>query len=558
MLYPSPPKCPRRWAEIVLMASLTASLYACGGGGSDGDVAAPTPAPAPVPSPAPSPAPTPAPAPAPAPTPTPAPTPAPAPVPVPVVPSISAQPRSQTVVEGRAVSFEVVAQGDAPLAYQWQRNGSDIPGATASIYALRAAQRSDNQASFSVSVRNAAGQVKSQEAKLTVSLPEYALNFLAGGLMQFPGSSQPVDGSATQARFTRLQGLVVSPLGVVYTLEADSLRKVTPAGDTSTLAGRPNVGGGAYVDGPGAQARFSGTQGLALDVQGNIYVADTGNKAIRKVTPAGMVSTIAGGPDREGYVDGPAAQAKFTRPMAVAVDVAGSIYVLDVGKTGKSSNGFGTFIDSYRIRKISPDGIVSTVPGGTITAPETVRKEFAGELSIGDSLSGEGQLAVDGEGNIFVSVTQWPRHASSFPVLYSPSASYIQKITPAGVATTVAGSRALDSAQVLDGTGQAARFFELYSLTVDAAGVLYAADRSGGGRPTVRRIDRDGEVNTLFGRLRRSANLALFDKLGLPEFETYEMHASYLSAWPDGSLYMGIYSADNDYYDTVLVKATRR
>lgn len=542
-----PTTSPRRWAQIVLMAGLTASLYACGGGGSDGDAVAPTPAPSPVPTP-------------PAPTPPP---PAPAPVPVPVAPSISAQPRSQTVVEGRAVSFEVVAQGDAPLVYQWQRNGADIPGATASVYALSAVQRSDNQTHFSVSVRNTVGQSKSEEATLTVGFPEYSLGFLAGGFQNLPigfKETSAVDGPAAQARFEDRESMVVGADGTVYVLERDTVRKVTPAGFTSTLAGlwrTNNANSGSYADGLGTQARFSEAKGIALDAHGNIYVADMGNKAIRKVTASGVVSTIVGGPDRVGYADGPVAQAKFTRPMAIAVDLAGAIYVLDAGKTEKSLYGGVTFIDSYAIRKISPDGMVSTVPGGTIVPPETVRPTFAGQSSIGDSLGEGGQLAVDREGNIFVAVTQGPRYSSGFPIGLSTSASYIQKITPAGVSSVVAGSNSMDSTGYRDGAGDVARFTNISSLAVNASGVLYATDQpSNITGPVIRRIDRDAEVSTVFGRLMRSAHLSLFEKLGLPAFETYEIHASNVVAGPGDSLYMGIFSADFDFYGAVLVKAT--
>ena len=368
-----------------------------------------------------------------------------------------------------------------------------------------------------------------------------------------------LDGSATQARFLGLQDMAVSPEGVVYTTERDTVRKVTPVGDTSTLAGRwrtNNADYAEYADGAGSAARFSEMQGIALDAEGNLYVADTGNRAIRKVTSSGMVSTIAGRADRIGYTDGPLAQAAFTLPLAVAVDAAGAIYVLDAGKTEKAPYGGDTFIDAYVVRKISQDGMVSTVPGGVIAVPGEVRATFGGQTSIGDTLRREGRLAVDGEGNIFVSLTQWPRYSSGFPIGFSPSASYVQKITPAGVSTILAGSRALNSGAVRDGMGGDARFGNITSLSVDASGVLYAAD--GWDSPVIRRIDRDGEVSTVFSRLQRATSPELFEQLKVPTFETYGLYPSYAVAGPGGSLYLGVTPSGSFVWGAVLVKATRK
>ena len=142
-------------------------------------------------------------------------------------------------------------------------------------------------------------------------------------------------------------GVAVDSEGVVYIADAgesNRIQKITTEGSITTLAG----GGEGFADGTGAQASFHTPSGLAIDANGNLYVADTGNNRIRKVTPEGVVSTIAGD-GIAGYVDGPVAQARFNGPIGIAVDNDGNAYVADTYNN--------------RIRKISVDGQVTTLPG---------------------------------------------------------------------------------------------------------------------------------------------------------------------------------------------------
>jgi sugar lactone lactonase YvrE len=180
---------------------------------------------------------------------------------------------------------------------------------------------------------------------------------LAGnGAPTFLDSSQP-----RVASWADPFGIVVDPTGAVFVADAgesNRVRKIAPNGIVSTLAG----GNEGFADGQGAQASFNSPSGLALDSEGNIYVADTGNHRIRKITPQGLVSTIAGD-GVAGYVDGPAATARFDGPMGVAVDTDGNVYVAD----------------SYndRIRKISV-GQVTTIAGpgvATIERAEVFAKD---------------------------------------------------------------------------------------------------------------------------------------------------------------------------------------
>ena len=154
-----------------------------------------------------------------------------------------------------------------------------------------------------------------------------------------------VAGDGSPATLADPFGIAVAEDGTVYVSDAgesNRIRKIAPEGSVTVLAG----GSEGFADGAGQQASFNTPSGLAIDADGNLYVADTGNNRIRKVTPEGVVTTIAG-EGTSGYVDGPAAQARFNGPIGVAVDQAGNLYVAD------------TYND--RIRKISTDGQVTTI-----------------------------------------------------------------------------------------------------------------------------------------------------------------------------------------------------
>jgi sugar lactone lactonase YvrE len=156
------------------------------------------------------------------------------------------------------------------------------------------------------------------------------------------------DGPAAQARFADPYGLALDPHGTLYVSDGgdnDRIRALRRDGTVATLAG----GVEGFRDGQGAAARFDTPSGLALDATGNLYVADTGNHAIRKVTPDGVVTTLAG-TGQPGWRDGPGVQAQFDGPMGVAVDASGRVIVADAYND--------------RVRAIAPDGQVTTLAGG--------------------------------------------------------------------------------------------------------------------------------------------------------------------------------------------------
>jgi len=278
-----------------------------------------------------------------------------------------------------------------------------------------------------------------------------------GTVTTFSGSGNYgyLDGTATEAKFKSIDDIAIGRDGIIYVIDKDNyrIRKITPAGVVSTLAGSSY----GYADGTGASAQFKGPGGIAVDGNGNVFVADTDNNRIRKITPAGVVTTFAGS-GNVGHADGTGTQATFTLPEGVTVDSDGNVYVAD------------TYNNS--IRKITPSGVVTTLAGGVYG--------YLDGTGTAARFKYIQAIAVDNTGNVYVS-----------------SGYKIRKITPSGVVTTLAGS--LTESIVAghnDGTGAAATFDDVRGLTVDVLGNVYAADRK---NHCVRKITPAGAVTTLAG-----------------------------------------------------------
>ncbi|MDE1997693.1 MAG: hypothetical protein KGI52_02075 [Burkholderiales bacterium] len=194
-----------------------------------------------------------------------------------------------------------------------------------------------------------------------------------------------LDSNGAAARFSAPAGIAADSDGNVYVVESynNTIRKITPAGDVSTLAGTYGVQG--IADGSGSAARFNFPLGIATDTVGNVYVADTFNNTIRKITPAGVVSTLAGIAGVAYSGDGIGTSATFNNPAAVATDNLGDVYVAD------SRN--------HTIRKITPSGLVSTLAGrasaqgsadgsgsaARFTYPMGIATDSAGNVYVADS-----------------------------------------------------------------------------------------------------------------------------------------------------------------------------
>ena len=198
------------------------------------------------------------------------------------------------------------------------------------------------------------------------------------------GDVSPVIRDGAQSGFSDPFGVAVAVDGTIYVADAgesNRIRKVAPDGTVTTLAG----GAEGVSDGSGAVASFNTPSGLALANDGNLYVADTGNNRIRRVTPEGQVSTVAGD-GNAGYVDGPASQARFNGPMGIAVDAHGNIYVAD------------TYND--RIRMITTDGQVSTIAGaGTPGYADGDRTTALFDTPSGVAVATDGSIIVADTGN---------------------------------------------------------------------------------------------------------------------------------------------------------------
>ena len=302
------------------------------------------------------------------------------------------------------------------------------------------------------------------------------------------GVTGSIDGAGPDARFNNPTGIAVDLNGNVYIADTgnDVIRKISPAGTVSTFAGTVGVVGAS--DGLGAAAMFklafeaplidrlgdfpSGRGALAVDGNGNVFVADSGNHTIRQITPAGMVSTLAGKAGVVGASDGVGAAASFAYPSGIATDKAGNIYVADSNVVGTNVYP-GSPPAGQTIRQVTPTGTVTTIAGtvGTQKSSDGVGTAASFVLPTG--------VATDGLGNIYVA---------------DNLGDTIRKIAPGGVVSTFAGSPS--SAGSADGTGADARFNLPSSLASDGAGNIYVVDAANN---TVRTITPAGVVTTFAG-----------------------------------------------------------
>ena len=405
-----------------------------------------------------------------------------------VAPLITSQPANATVTEGNTAQFNVAATGTAPLTYQWRRNGAAIAGATAPAFVTPALTLADNTTQYSVVVSNTVGSVTSATAGLTVNAGVAELSLLAG---TFSGSGY-FDGSSASARFGSPYAIAFDATGNAYVSDVGNyvIRKVDVAGLVSTFAGSAGLFG--QQDGAPGTARFSLPRGLTVDASGVVYVADWGSGAIRRISPAGIVSTMA-------TLNGSDA------PTSVAMDGV-DLLITDNG--------------NQTINRLTPAGVVTTVVGQVGTAGTT------DGMGAGASLTSPWAIVAAGPGRFIVLERSNPARirllqgASVTTLATFPGVSMAEGLAvdaagnvyvtsamthavyrwdqATGVITVVAGS-AGNSGSV-NAAGAQARFTRPRGLAFRSAGELVIADT---GNRSLRALSLATQAVTTFGGSQR-------------------------------------------------------
>jgi sugar lactone lactonase YvrE len=361
-----------------------------------------------------------------------------------IPPGIATQPASLTAPNGSNVTIGVVASGSPPFIYQWFFDGALMDGQT--NFSLSLLSVATNQVGpYSVVVSSPYGSITSHIASLTVG-------WLPGITLQ-PTNQTLLAGSRTVLS-ANVSG--VGPLSFQWQLNGTNL----PNNLISSIAGNGTAGfagdGGLAVTG-----KINGPYNIASDSQGNVYIADTANNRVRKVSINGTLTTVAGTGIASFSGDGGAAtNARINSPDGVALDATGNLLIADT-----SNN---------RIRKVDTNGIITTIAGKSSAG-------FSGDggTATNATLNGPFGVTMDGDGNLFIADTSNTR---------------LRKVDTNGIITTVAGK----SGSIFSGDGGAATNAGLsaYGLAVDSAGNVFVADRNNN---RVRQVDSYGVITTIAG-----------------------------------------------------------
>jgi sugar lactone lactonase YvrE/Tol biopolymer transport system component len=264
------------------------------------------------------------------------------------------------------------------------------------------------------------------------------------GIRGFSGDGGP----ATAAELSDPQGVAIDAAGDLYIADNGRVREVSPSGTITTVAGGGNSGLGD--GGPATAAELNAPIGLAVDAAGDLYIVDAGNQRVRKVSPSGTITTVAGGGNSGLGDGGPATASELFHPFGVAVDAAGNLYVSDAG------NG--------RVREVLPSGTITTVAGGSTSGPGDGGPATAAELF------GPTGVAVDNAGDLYI--------AESYKNLQNGTyISRVREVLPDGTITEFAGNGTADFGGD-GGPPSAAELDNPIGLAVDAEGDLFIADRA--------------------------------------------------------------------------------
>lgn len=372
-----------------------------------------------------------------------------------LAPAITAQPAGAVVAVGSAASFSVAASGSAPLSYQWKRNGAAIAGATSPSLRIDAAALSDTRSRYSVAVSNAAGAVSSSEASLSVT----GIGLFAGHLEEAGNA----DGAGPAARFNWPVGLAFDRSGTLLLAERNNtaIRTLTPAGVVSTMASAP----------------LEYNWGITTDRDGSILLVSANR--VNRISAAGTVSLVTEVPSNIG--DGRSSM--FFLPTGIAVDAASAVYVANgVGTRRVDASALVTIIEgvdtaeSWGTRFYSPRGMAADRNGIVHLADLTngiSRIDAGGKLV--KLAGGSSPGSADGSGTAAsfssISALAFGPDGKLYAADYADGGARIRKVSPAGAVTTVAGGA--DSSERLGPLP--GRLGYIYGLALDGSGDLYVS-----------------------------------------------------------------------------------
>jgi hypothetical protein len=419
-----------------------------------------------------------------------------------VPPIITQQPVGNFLRLGDNYQFSIKLEGSKPLLYQWYRNNFPLSGETTSSLFINNFSLSDI-GDYYCKAGNNRYLINSDIVRIDLAYSPYILNFNSSFntngeiyISTFAGSAgqlDTVDGLGSNARFNAIRYIDVDSNDNLYVSQGNNvIRKITPAGYVSTIAGSAGTSG--YVDGLSSNARFYKLEGIVVDSNNNIFVSD--DDVIRKITPDGYVSTFAGSARTTGYVDGLSSDARFGYLLGITIDSLDNLYVIDtsgisirkitpngiVSTLAGSTSADGGIVDGLSsFARFSPTArsLIYDTSSNNIFLTDggncTVRKiTSGGEVT---TFAGLGQQIgdVDGTGSNARFNSLFGIAKDSFNNLYiSENSHKIRKITPDGTVTSIAG-KAFEPGSI-DDIGLNSRFRNPRGLVVDSSNNLYICD----------------------------------------------------------------------------------